>query len=382
MIVFVSNFLNHHQYPVAAQLYTLTDGQYRFIETSPMPDSFKRGGYAECSDLPWLVQAWKDTTSAKLAEQLLMDSDVVIWCHNLYMPIIKKRLEDGRLTFEFGERWLKRGLINLLSPRLLKSQLYYHLYFYNKPLYRLNASAYAANDMALMRSFKNKMFKWGYFTAVPDYIEKKSGSDQGASRLRILFVARFLILKHPEIPVLMAERLKDKGVDFELNMYGSGPEWAKTKILIERKGLTQEVKLKGNCPNAQILEKMRSHDVFLFTSDRHEGWGAVLNEAMSCGCAVVASDQIGSVPFLIKDGENGFIFRNGSVDDITAKVEILANDRNLCYEMGRKAHHTLHDVWSPANAASSLLKLIDGIKSGNPGIIKDGPCSPAYPIKL
>ena len=49
---------------------------------------------------------------------------------------------------------------------------------------------------------------------------------------------------------------------------------------------------------------MEKSEIFLFTSDKGEGWGAVLNESMNSACAVVASHAIGSVPFLLKDGEN------------------------------------------------------------------------------
>jgi glycosyltransferase involved in cell wall biosynthesis len=56
-----------------------------------------------------------------------------------------------------------------------------------------------------------------------------------------------------------------------------------------------------------VRDHMEAADIFLFTSDFNEGWGAVLNESMNSACAVVASHAIGSVPFLLKDGENGFI---------------------------------------------------------------------------
>ena len=46
-----------------------------------------------------------------------------------------------------------------------------------------------------------------------------------------------------------------------------------------------------------------------------EGWGAVLNEAMNSGCACIASHAIGSAGFLIEHGENGFVYRDGDMDD-------------------------------------------------------------------
>ena len=80
---------------------------------------------------------------------------------------------------------------------------------------------------------------------------------------------------------------------------------------------------------------MRNHDIFIFTSDRQEGWGAVLNEAMDSGSTVVASDAIGSSPFLIKDGQNGFLFKSENHKSLYQKVAYLI-DNPLPAEVLRK----------------------------------------------
>ena len=378
-IAYISNFLNHHQMPVAEKLYELTEGHYRFIEQTPMPESFRKNGYPNYDEAPFLIQAWRTTEDASAAKRLILDADAVLFGNLEDYSIIRQRLKNNKLTFECGERWFKRGWINIFSPRLIKSQLYYHLFFRNKPLYRLNASAYAAKDMAFLRSFKDKMFKRGYFTQIHS-IERHYLNYRNDSKVRILWVARFLDWKHPETPVKIAKVLQDKGYDFEINMYGSGPEYDKTASMINNLGLSENVRLCGNKPNDEILREMRMHDIFLFTSDKHEGWGAVLNEAMSSGCAVVASNEIGAVPFLIEDGVNGLIFKPGDIDEISNKVEHIFKDRNLCRILGENAMKTMYEIWSPSNAALSLLKLIDGINNGTPNIIPNGPCSTAYPI--
>lgn len=54
--------------------------------------------------------------------------------------------------------------------------------------------------------------------------------------------------------------------------------------------------------------------------------GAVLNESMNSGCAVIASDAIGSVPFLIKNGVNGIIYKDGNQKDLSqVLMELLDN---------------------------------------------------------
>ncbi len=113
---------------------------------------------------------------------------------------------------------MKRGVINLLSPRLLKQQWYYHTSCHGKPFYALCSSAYAAGDFRLMQSFKKKCYKWGYFTAVPDIdIEVIQKAKRNASTVKILWVARFLQLKHPERMLQLASLLYREKVDFIIN---------------------------------------------------------------------------------------------------------------------------------------------------------------------
>jgi len=376
MIVFVSNYLNHHQMPLAMELYELTGGQYRFVEMEKASIELTGRGFIEYNGAALLVQAWKSSEQMAQAERLVVESDVVIYGSLRSMGWIRRRLNAGRLTFEYGERWLKRGFLNLLSPRLLKSQLLYHTCFFNKPLYRLNASAYAAGDLRKMLSFRHRMFKWGYFTAIPEFEEKKLELFKDVSRLKILFVARFLIWKHPWMPVVMAQQLKDAGYIVDINMYGTGPELPRIERLIAELDVADMVHLFGNVSNSEILAEMRRHDIFVFTSDRNEGWGAVVNEAMSSGCAVVASNAVGSVPFLIKNGENGMVFNDRDVNDLTKQVKYLLDHPIECRRIGVAARATMVEEWSPRRAAENLLRLIDGIGKGHPNIVFSGPCSP------
>lgn len=376
-IVFVSNFYNQHQRPLARELYRLTNGNYRFIERMPMPQVFKTTGYEDVKDSEIVLRAWESTENARLAEEYILNAEVVLnGGENIY-GLLKKRLDRRLLTFDVGERWFKKGLWNLISPKLLKSQFYYHLFFYNKPYYRLNSSAFAAEDFKFLHAFKGKMFKWGYFTAMPDNFKKETDKDSKEGKIKILFVARLIDWKHPELAIRMAENLKDKGVNFQLTMFGNGPLYERMQSLIEFLKLKGFVKLRGNIPNEQILEEMRAHDIFVFTSDKNEGWGAVLNEAMSSKCAVVASDEIGSVPYLIDNGRNGLIFKSGSVADLSKAVESLINKPEKIAEIGENAFLTMNDIWSPHKAAENLLKLIEGLKEKRPNVIEYGPCSPA-----
>jgi glycosyltransferase involved in cell wall biosynthesis len=119
----------------------------------------------------------------------------------------------------------------------------------------------------------------------------------------------------------------------------------------------------------------------LFTSDRNEGWGAVLNESMANGCAVVASNLIGSVPFLVKDGENGLIFQSEDIDSLYQKVKSLLDNAELRAMLSQNAQRTMQEIWSPQNAAIRFLHLVEALQNGEDTPFIEGPCSKALPTK-
>ncbi|MFR2030627.1 MAG: hypothetical protein ACLS3M_03920 [Collinsella sp.] len=49
-IVFLSNFLNHHQLPICNELMKQVDGSFRFIATTPVPEERLRMGYSDYND--------------------------------------------------------------------------------------------------------------------------------------------------------------------------------------------------------------------------------------------------------------------------------------------------------------------------------------------
>ena len=376
-ITFFTNFINHHQMPLSEELYRLTDGNYYLVETEPIYDWLKTGGYSDLSYKPYVIQAWKSDDEANKADAVLKKSDVVLYNPNEGLKYGVAAAKMGKLCFEVSERWLKRGWINILSPRLLRNMWYYHTLFKYKPVYKLCSSAFGAADQYKLFSYKNKCYKWGYFTKVDDEFEvEKLKQEVSTSEITpLMWCARFLRLKHPELPIKMAARLKAKGYKFILNMYGSGEEYDNSVALAKELNVDDVVKFCGNVPNEQILEAMRHHEIFLFTSDKNEGWGAVANESMSNGCVLVGSDAIGSVPFLLKDGENGCIFKSCNLDSLTEKVEWLLNNPKERYRLAVNGYNTMKNIWSPANAAKSLLQLIEDLKNGKDSSVKEGPCS-------
>lgn len=373
-VTFLTNLVNHHQICVADELFKYYGDDYTYVAFEPLPDWLRKGGYQEIERC-YVLKAYESIQNRKIAEKLAYESDIVI-IGSAPEYLVKRRQEDNKITFHYSERWFKRISYRFLSPRYWYHLYCYHTIYRNKRSYMLCASAFTASDVRKVRAYPDKCFKWGYFTKVETFDIQKNFSDKRGKN-RIMWCARFIDWKHPELVVRLAERLKNEGFVFIIDMFGGGVKFEHIKRMIEKKNLSDVIHLQGNLPNKEILQEFRKHNIFLFTSDRNEGWGAVLNEAMSNGCAVVASHKIGSVPFLIEDGVNGLIFKSEDIDSLYNKVVNLLDNAQYCERLADEAYKTMVNKWSPTRAAARLINLFDVVINNQLTSynVTEGPCS-------
>ena len=373
-IIFVSNILTPHQIPLCDCLSLLQGVELSFFESIQIDKRTLPIGWKTSEKRNYVVPYNVLSSNIDKATTDILHADVVIFGSGDF-NLIKERLSVNRLTFIYSERIYKNWCEFIKYP--------YHLIKFKRryskcnSVYLLCASAFAAKDYHSLGLFRNRAFKWGYFPKVDNFeVEARNqGASTSKSTPHIMWCARFLRLKHPELPVKLAARLKKRGYKFVIDMFGSGEELENTKLLAKKLKVEDVVNFCGNRPNDEILDEMRRHEIFLFTSDRNEGWGAVLNEAMSCGCAVVGSDKIGAVQFLIEDGVNGFMFRSGDIISLYEKVAYLLDNLDLCRKIALKGVETMVTYWSPENAAKALCSIIKDISNFRSISISQGPGS-------
>lgn len=377
-VVFISNFISHHQKPFCEAMLTLLGNDFVFIATAPMDSERLEMGWRSESQ-PYVLRAYESKQNEQTAKHLARDADAVIIgsAPDSYMI---PRLKSGKLTFKYAERFYKKGLTWKTIPRAVCGSWLHHGRFQRYPLYMLCASAYTASDCAVFGNYLNRTFRWGYFPSAKIYdMESLMEQKRSNKTTSMLWAGRFIGWKHPESSILLAERLLKSGYDFELNLIGTGVLEAQLQNMILEKGLSDCVHMLGAMSPDEVRTRMEQANIFLFTSDFNEGWGAVLNESMNSGCAVVASHAIGSVPFLLRDGENGLIYRNGDLDDLYKKVSRLLDSPEVCTQLGRNAYQTIVTMWNPETAAKRFVQFAEHLRNNNPAdlFMDDGPCSKA-----
>lgn len=372
-VTFFSNFLLHHQTPFCEAMVSMIGNRFHFVATTPIPQDRLGMGYHDYTQEHYAVNAYQNESSFNYAMKLGEESDVVI-LGDAPDCFIEKRLKEGKLTFRYNERFFKNGKWRILDPRVLRYRYSHDIKYRNSNLYMLCASAYTALDCRFIHSYPNKTYKWGYFPEIKKYdnVEAMIGLKQPAS---ILWVGRLIGWKHPEATVFVAEKLKKQGYHFELNMIGEGDKKPYLQKLIQEKDLEDCVHLHGFMSPELVREYMERTEIYLFTSDHNEGWGAVLNESMNSACAVVACEEIGSVPYLIEDGVNGFSYSRKKKDDLCMKVKWLLDDEKLRRSMQLHAYESMIKMWNANTAAERFLKLADYLSGGSVVEYDSGPCS-------
>lgn len=383
-VTFYSNFLTHHQVPFCLEMQKRLGNDFKFVSTMKIFQWRLDLGFKDLDkEYDFVVRAYENDEAREEAKKLALESDIVI-IGSTTDELIEERLRQDKITFRYRARifiFLDGFLKTILDKE--KMQLFYnrHIkYRKNKNLYLLTANAYGANDFNLFRLYKNKIYKWGYFLETNKYnIEELMAKKENNEKIEIIWVARFIKWKHPEIVIKLAKRLKAQNYKFRIKMLGNGVLQDKIAEKVKKENLEDVVEIVGQVPSDQVKYYMENANIFIGTSDSREGWGAVINESMNAGCTVIANRKMGAVPFLIKNNENGLMYN--SYNDLEEKVKLAIDNKELRKKLGQNAYKTITEEWTSAIAAQNLTELFESIVKGEEVEIKEGPASKATNYK-
>lgn len=154
----------------------------------------------------------------------------------------------------------------------------------------------------------------------------------------LIHVSNFRHVKRVPDVVKVFAKIKEN-IKAKLLLVGDGPEMTIICKLVNDLNLREHVLFLGKQDNLEELYSIS--DLMLLLSEK-ESFGLVALEAMACGVPCIGTN-IGGIPEVIIDHENGFICELGDVDNIADKALSLLLDEKLHQEFSKNAMNSVHE---------------------------------------
>jgi D-inositol-3-phosphate glycosyltransferase len=172
--------------------------------------------------------------------------------------------------------------------------------------------------------------------------------DRDAARARIapgeapllLYVGRIAPIKGLETLLDAVVRLRARGSGVRLLIVGGeadepadGHE-AEIRRRVDALGLHEAVRFVGAQPQDALRDYYVAADVTVLPS-YYESFGMVALEAMACGSPVIGS-RVGGLATTVRDGVTGFLVPDGDAGALGERIEMLVDDADLRFRLGRE----------------------------------------------
>ncbi|MDR2998329.1 MAG: glycosyltransferase [Microbacterium sp.] len=161
---------------------------------------------------------------------------------------------------------------------------------------------------------------------------------------RLLFVGRLTGEKQVDV-VLKAMTKLDPALDVHFDIAGGGDQRKNLEHLAAQLGLTDRVTFHGRVTDEELRDLYSRASVFVIASIA-ELQSIVTMEAMASALPVVGADAV-ALPHLVHDGENGFLFEPGNVDDLADRITRVLTASPAEYERMQRASLdgvAVHDI--------------------------------------
>lgn len=204
--------------------------------------------------------------------------------------------------------------------------------------------------------YKNKMVEDGIpehkiesihnFINLKDYNLKTENNDYG------LYVGRLSKEKGILNLIEAFSKLQDK----KLYIAGEGPEKEKIEEIIKNKNIQSNIIMLGYLKQEAVKEYIRKASFIIVPSVWYENCPYSILETQAIGKAVIGAD-IGGIPELVKDNENGLVYRYDDVEELKNKMENLFKNKQLTDKLANNAKKYAEDNYNKEIYYDKIMKI-------------------------
>ena len=179
---------------------------------------------------------------------------------------------------------------------------------------------------------------------------------------RLVTVGRFDTQKGYDYLSKVAVNVLSKFPDWHWDIYGSGDDSIKEKLVEELKegGVITQVNFMGNVKGIENIYP--NHGIYVMTS-RYEGLPLVLLEAKQYGLPIVSFNCPTGPSEIVLDGENGYLVDNFEIDEMSEKICKLIENEELRISFSKKSMNDT-EKFSKEKILQQWIHLIEKITGG------------------
>lgn len=180
------------------------------------------------------------------------------------------------------------------------------------------------------------IYRFGYFRAAasPVSFTRPRTEDE----IEVIYAGRFVELKRLDLLFDAMLPLFAEHDGLRLTLIGDGELREALQRRTDDLGIAGRVRFEGVLPTAQIPARIASADLLVLPS-RGEGWGMVVNEALSVGVPVLLSDTCGAAE-LIQHEVNGYVFASGDEKSLQSCLRLFLESKDNWAQLRQRAKRT------------------------------------------
>lgn len=178
------------------------------------------------------------------------------------------------------------------------------------------------------------------YSIIPNIIELKSDvfKERGELAPRFICIRSFREIYNIECSLRAFHRVQTLYPDARLVLLGDGPCRGFLEHYVKAEKI-QNVSFVGQVNNAEIYHYLSQCDIMV-SSSRFDNMPVSILEGFNAGLLVIASN-VGGVPYMIQDGENGLLFESDNDEEMAQKMVFALENPARAQMIIKKAHQSL-----------------------------------------
>ena len=266
-----------------------------------------------------------------------------------------KLMRDGRVCEECkGNNFYKTILYRCHKDSIIASVLYAFESYFNFWFKKYTGNV--AHFISPSRFLKDKLVEFGYpekkIEYLPNYLDVSKFKPSYTPGKYFLYLGRLSAEKG--ISTLIKAYEKVDYAHTKLMIAGEGPERNKLENMASQ---NPNIIFTGYMSGPRLEEASRDSLAIVIPSEWYENAPISILEAMAYGKPVIGS-RIGGIPEMVDEGETGYLFKPGDIEDLASKIEsFLSLPKSAIAEMGKAAREKVENFYNERIHYERLMEI-------------------------